>query len=99
MNAATHHQFSNFACLLLAACGLLLASATAQAEAVRWDQETVRSVLQVEIQRAEQLARSAPVVTGVEQHNALQLPPITIRQRDRIWKETGPDTADKQLAD
>ena len=56
---------------------------------VRWDQETVKTVLKDEIESIKVIARDEVVVSSVVQHNNIKLAFEEILRRDRLWQKSG----------
>lgn len=93
------NKFSSFlsgmVSLTCVGISLVLFSAT-QAAQVKWDQETVRTVLSQEIQRIEAIAKHPIVVNAVSVQNQEDLSQTLIKQRDKIWINSGANTPFKQ---
>ncbi|WP_439135180.1 PDC sensor domain-containing protein [Pseudomaricurvus sp.] len=86
------------AMVVVSACiamSLILFSATHAAQ-VKWDQETVLTVLRQEIDRIETMAEHPIILNAVSVQNAEKLSQTTIMQRDQVWIESGREAPFKQ---
>lgn len=81
--------------LICVAISIVLLS-SAEAAQIKWDQETVRTVLSQEIQRIETIAKHPIVVNAVSVQNQKHLSQTIIQQRDKVWVNSGDNTPFKQ---
>lgn len=62
----------------------------AVAAEIKWDQETVRTILQDEIERAQAMAQQPTLVLATVAQNDAQTPMALIMERDQEWVNEGP---------
>jgi hypothetical protein len=84
---------------VLMAWALWFGAESVWAEEVRWDQESVRTVLGSEIKRIETIAAQPVLVAAVVAQNQQALTLEAIQQRDQLWQQSKGESMRKEVQD